>query len=356
MPPHETSASPVDVNVAMPRYFGITPPTLLFGSRDRDARDRDRRSRSSRTGSRRLVLAVGSCSSRSLLFLGVAGRKPDTARRAALRRATFERARDRAAWLVQATTVRTEAGRKLTRAPPRVARARRSAASGGCASSARPCTTGDDEAAKRVTEELNRSRRAARERRPEIDGDRRIRAGTPRAGRLRVAADDRQAVRRTTTSRSPSGSRRSVLAMARRLLLCLRCLLVLAAPAAGDDIHRKKRDVDERISSLHSKIAHAKAQEGVLTQEITVVNAKIASLQDDVASAQSRAERARGAARGVAAAARPGDGAVRAADAQARAASPRLRHRARAARAPRRSTRTRRPTSTRSTSCSRRRA
>ena len=31
LPPHETTASPVEVSVAMPRYFGITPPTLLFG-------------------------------------------------------------------------------------------------------------------------------------------------------------------------------------------------------------------------------------------------------------------------------------------------------------------------------------
>ena len=31
LPPHETTASPVEVSVAMPRYFGVTPPTLLFG-------------------------------------------------------------------------------------------------------------------------------------------------------------------------------------------------------------------------------------------------------------------------------------------------------------------------------------
>ena len=54
--------------------------------------------------------------------------------------------------------------------------------------------------------------------------------------------------------------------MARRLLLCLAFLLVLAAPAAGDDIHHKKRELDDRLSTLHSKIAHAKAQEGVLTR------------------------------------------------------------------------------------------
>ncbi len=64
--------------------------------------------------------------------------------------------------------------------------------------------------------------------------------------------------------------------------------LVLAAPAAGGDIYRKKREIDERLSSIHSKIAHAKQQEGVLTQEITIVSAKIQGLEDDVATAQRK--------------------------------------------------------------------
>ncbi len=76
--------------------------------------------------------------------------------------------------------------------------------------------------------------------------------------------------------------------MARRLLLCLACVLLLATPAAAGDIHRKKREIDERISALHSKIAHAKTQEGVLTREITIVDAKITALQDDVARAQNQ--------------------------------------------------------------------
>ncbi|HEX7309813.1 MAG TPA: peptidoglycan DD-metalloendopeptidase family protein [Gaiellaceae bacterium] len=76
--------------------------------------------------------------------------------------------------------------------------------------------------------------------------------------------------------------------MARRLLLGLACVLLLAAPAAAGDIHRKKREIDDRISSLHSKIANARTQEGVLTQQITVVDAKITSLQDDGARAQNR--------------------------------------------------------------------
>jgi peptidoglycan DL-endopeptidase CwlO len=76
--------------------------------------------------------------------------------------------------------------------------------------------------------------------------------------------------------------------MARRLLLCILCTLVLAAPAAGGDIHRQKRTIDERISTLNDKVAQAKLKEGVLTQQISVVNAKIRSMQGDVTSAQAK--------------------------------------------------------------------
>src|SRR5262245_12569595 len=76
--------------------------------------------------------------------------------------------------------------------------------------------------------------------------------------------------------------------MARRVLFIFACALLLAAPAAGEDIYRKKREIDERISSLQSRISHAKAKEGVLTGEITIANAKIDSLVDDVERAQAR--------------------------------------------------------------------
>jgi murein DD-endopeptidase MepM/ murein hydrolase activator NlpD len=75
--------------------------------------------------------------------------------------------------------------------------------------------------------------------------------------------------------------------MARRLLLCLACMLLLAAPAAGGDIHQQKRRVDDRISTLHSKIEHAKTQEGVLTQQISAANARINGLEGDLSQAQA---------------------------------------------------------------------
>ena len=77
VPPHETTASPVEVSVVMPRYFGITPPTLLFGI-------------AAATLAVAIVLAILAHWIAALvlaaavlveipLFLGVARRKPDTA-------------------------------------------------------------------------------------------------------------------------------------------------------------------------------------------------------------------------------------------------------------------------------------
>jgi hypothetical protein len=152
VPPHEATPSPVDVSVAMPRYFGLTPPTLLFAV-------------AAATLVVAIVLAIlahwvaalvlaAAVLLEIVLFLGVASRKPDTAVASASAR-TFQRARERAAWLVQATTVRTEAGRQL--APLRREllelddRRERQLRELGAAVYA-----GDDEAAKQVTEELNR--------------------------------------------------------------------------------------------------------------------------------------------------------------------------------------------------------
>ncbi len=76
--------------------------------------------------------------------------------------------------------------------------------------------------------------------------------------------------------------------MTRRMLLCIAGLLIFAAPASGEDIHRRKQEVDQRLSSLHSKLAYAKSREAVLTQEITIVDGKIDALEDDVRRAQAQ--------------------------------------------------------------------
>jgi murein DD-endopeptidase MepM/ murein hydrolase activator NlpD len=76
--------------------------------------------------------------------------------------------------------------------------------------------------------------------------------------------------------------------MKSRVLLCLAGLLILAAPASAADIHRRKQAVDERISTLQSRIDRARSREEVLTQEITIANGKINALQDDVRRAQAQ--------------------------------------------------------------------
>lgn len=111
VPPHETTASPVEVSLAMPRYFGVTPPTLLFGI-------------ATATLAIAIVLAILAHWIAALvlaalvlvelaLFLSLARRKPDTVVAKASMRAVT-RARERASWLLRSTSVRTEAGRRLT--------------------------------------------------------------------------------------------------------------------------------------------------------------------------------------------------------------------------------------------------
>jgi len=164
VPPHETTASPVDVSVAMPRYFGVTPPTLLFGV-------------ATATLAVAIVLAILAHWLAALvlaaavlleipIFLGVASRKPDTAVARASSRMVV-RARERAAWLVQSTGVRTEAGRLL--APLRREllelgeRRERQLRDLGAAVYDR-----DDEAVKRVTDELKRLDEQKREKEAQI--------------------------------------------------------------------------------------------------------------------------------------------------------------------------------------------
>jgi murein DD-endopeptidase MepM/ murein hydrolase activator NlpD len=75
--------------------------------------------------------------------------------------------------------------------------------------------------------------------------------------------------------------------MARRALLVIFALLLVAAPAAGD-VGSRKRQVDTKIDRLHQKIAHARAREGVLTGQISAMTSKIRGLEHQVGSATSR--------------------------------------------------------------------
>jgi hypothetical protein len=153
VPPHETTASPVEVSTATPRYFGVTPPTFLFGV-------------ATATFAIAIVLAVLAHWVAALvlgvvvlleiaLFGSVARRKPDTVV-ARVSVSAVRRARERAVWLVEATGVRTEAGRKLTPLRRELLelaeqRERLLRELGGAV------YEGDDEAAKRLSEDIRRS-------------------------------------------------------------------------------------------------------------------------------------------------------------------------------------------------------
>ena len=85
-------------------------------------------------------------------------------------------------------------------------------------------------------------------------------------------------------SRLPTGA----LAGTVFLGLALAGLLLVAAPASGQDIGARKQIIDGRIDVLQKKIEAARQREGVLTSEIEVVTDKIHALQDDVDSASAR--------------------------------------------------------------------
>ncbi len=112
VPPHETSSSPVQVSVAMPHYFGVTPPMLLFALA---------------TASLAVAIALAILGSwvgalllavtaliLLVLFVGVARRKPDTELARASARA-LDRARERTGWMLEVVAVRSTAGRELSR-------------------------------------------------------------------------------------------------------------------------------------------------------------------------------------------------------------------------------------------------
>jgi murein DD-endopeptidase MepM/ murein hydrolase activator NlpD len=67
----------------------------------------------------------------------------------------------------------------------------------------------------------------------------------------------------------------------RRVLLLLFLTLLIAAPAAGDNVTRKQA-VDSRISGLQDKIAAARAKEQRLAAEIADVTDRIRTLESEV--------------------------------------------------------------------------
>jgi hypothetical protein len=110
LPPHETTASPVAVSVATPQYFGLSPATLLFGLTTATVAVAVVLALVRHWVAAIVLAAVGLVE--VALFVLVAERTP----RGRLARASgvlFVRARDRAAWLVESTALRSDAARRL---------------------------------------------------------------------------------------------------------------------------------------------------------------------------------------------------------------------------------------------------
>jgi zinc-ribbon domain len=112
VPPHETTEAPATFDVAMPRYFGVTPPMLLFALA---------------TAALAIAIALAilehwiaaivlALVSLALLalFIGVARRKPDTAFARGSARAV-DRVRERTGWMFESVAIRSETGRRVGR-------------------------------------------------------------------------------------------------------------------------------------------------------------------------------------------------------------------------------------------------
>lgn len=112
VPPHETTGSPATFDVAMPRYFGVTPPMLLFALATATLAIAIALAILAHwVGA--IVLALVSLALLAL-FISVARRKPDTgfARTSAR---TVDRVRQRTGWMLESVAIRSETGRRVAR-------------------------------------------------------------------------------------------------------------------------------------------------------------------------------------------------------------------------------------------------
>jgi membrane protein implicated in regulation of membrane protease activity len=164
VPPHETTASPVNVSVAAPHYFGVTPPMLVFALA---------------TASLALAIAFALLAHwvaalllavvslvLLALFVGVARRKPDTELARVSARA-IDRARERMGWMLEVVAVRSGAGRELSRLRNEILRlvAERDSRLRDLGAAV---YDEDDEARQKLTDEIRRLDEAAKEKEGEM--------------------------------------------------------------------------------------------------------------------------------------------------------------------------------------------
>jgi hypothetical protein len=112
IPPHETTEAPATFDVAMPRYFGVTPPMLLFALATATLAIAIALAILEHWVAA-IVLAVVSLALLAL-FIGVSRRKPDTAFSRGSARAV-DRVRERTGWLLESAAIRSETGRRVGR-------------------------------------------------------------------------------------------------------------------------------------------------------------------------------------------------------------------------------------------------
>jgi hypothetical protein len=112
IPPHETTEAPATFDVAMPRYFGVTPPMLLFALATATLAIAIALAILEHWIAA-IVLAVVSLALLAL-YIGVARRKPDTAFARGSARAV-DRVRERAGWVLESAAIRSDAGRRVGR-------------------------------------------------------------------------------------------------------------------------------------------------------------------------------------------------------------------------------------------------
>jgi hypothetical protein len=112
IPPHETTEAPPTFDVATPRYFGVTPPMLLFALATAALAIAIALAILTHWIAA-IVLAVVSLALLAL-FIGVARRKPDTAFARGSARAV-DRMRERTGWMLESVAIRSETGRRVGR-------------------------------------------------------------------------------------------------------------------------------------------------------------------------------------------------------------------------------------------------
>jgi murein DD-endopeptidase MepM/ murein hydrolase activator NlpD len=76
--------------------------------------------------------------------------------------------------------------------------------------------------------------------------------------------------------------------MSRRLASCLVLVLVLAAPAAGQDAYDEKQDVDARLAEVRSQLSEIESREQALSAQLGAVSGEILALERQVGDVSSR--------------------------------------------------------------------